>query len=1005
MSLGKRLINTGAAAAACSTDSVQAFGADAAFSSNIALYQLDGNANDTTTNYDATSDTGVTYSATGAKFGQAASFNGSSKIDLPSTVVDSIKSNSSFAVSAWFNTSVTGTRQVMFSSFDGTYITLEVTTGNQLHGIVANSVGTQINLTIPITVTDGAWHHALFTGENGDLRLYLDNGTPQTSASWNGTFFNGTTGTDIGSRFGNYYFNGKIDQVRIFDKAISAEDVATLYAETTSTASNTNPFSEGAGVALYTMDYDSSEASGYYDGTPTNVEFGVGGKINYGARFNGSSSKIVATNPVSQEPFSVSMWVNYTETRLYKAFIGIGNNTTNAKFIINTQASGGLAAAFQHNGSYIFNFNHSTTGLNDGEWHHLAFSWDGTTNTNAVKFYIDKTLTSSTSTVAASSTNAFTELVIGTSTSSSASMIDGDIDQVRIFSKALSTDEVDELFVEAPCVYTCTTDDVNYPSGTTPVAYYKLDNSSEDYSTGGNDGSDTNIEYRFGRFGQAAVFNGSSSVITLGATHIPSSSDFSFSCWVNKISSAYGTILGQATSGASGRFSFNYDASNQFTIGIETATVITTSAFDTNQWHHLVFIRDGNDYTIYVDGSSAGTGTNSAALQQRTTDLGGLTGFGGVANSFDGSIDQVRIYSTALTSSQVTELYEEKPCADTSNFKTVLYNGTSAEQYISNVGMDLETNGGLVWMKSRDNTYNHTLYDSVRGTGTSKAIYSNEAVAENTYPTINNFVSFDANGFTVGATSHANNIINKTGDNLVAWVWKSGGEAVNIGVNSITGSTPSIASDVSANTAAGFSIVKYTGNTGADQTVATGLTTPCDIVIVKRLTDSGYSWCVGGSVVGNGNNLYLDSSGELLVRDRIKSVQSETFTVEQVHEVNNTGKDYIAYCFHSVLGYSKMGSYPGTGANGNAIYLDSNGDGTGTGGFQPSFILIKRTDYTDNWNIVDNQRGNNGLFPDLSSQELSNSGAVVFNTNGFTINGSAGGYNNSSGTYLYMAFK
>ena len=59
-----------------------------------------------------------------------------------------------------------------------------------------------------------------------------------------------------------------------------------------------NPFtgtSADSGVALYSLDYDASEASGSYDGTPTNVEFGVGGKINYGARFNGSSSKVYSS--------------------------------------------------------------------------------------------------------------------------------------------------------------------------------------------------------------------------------------------------------------------------------------------------------------------------------------------------------------------------------------------------------------------------------------------------------------------------------------------------------------------------------------------------------------------------------------------------------------------------------------------------------------------------------------------------------------------------------------
>ena len=437
---------------------------------------------------------------------------------------------------------------------------------------------------------------------------------------------------------------------------------------------------------------------------------------------------------------------------------------------------------------------------------------------------------------------------------------------------------------------------------------------------------------------------------------------------------------------------------------------VSSSSYLDENWHHIVQVVNGTSVKLYADGNTTPiadlTSTVSAGtLGEQSLIFGRLGHYNG--QYFNGSIDQVRIYSTALTSSQVTELYEEKPCADTSNFKTVLYEGNGGTQYISNVGFDLDVDdggdGGLVWIKARTTGVSHSLQDTVNGEGQSKNLYPDNTGYLGQYGVYGFLSTFEANGFFVDAGS--GNHTNGNNQDYVAWVWKGGGDAVNIGVNTITGSTPSIASDVSANTEAGFSIVKYTGNTGADQTVATGLTTPCDIVIVKRLTDSGYSWCVGVSVVGNCNNLYLDSSGALLVRDRIKSVQSETFTVQQVHEVNNTGEDYIAYCFHSVPEYSKIGSYAGTGIDGNAIYLDSNGDGTGTGGFQPSFILIKRTDSPDNWNIVDNQRGNNGLFPDVSSQELSNSGAVVFNTNGFTINGGAGGYNNGSGTYLYMAFK
>ena len=152
-----------------------------------------------------------------------------------------------------------------------------------------------------------------------------------------------------------------------------------------------------------------------------------------------------------------------------------------------------------------------------------------------------------------------------------------------------------------------------------------------------------------------------------------------------------------------------------------------------------------------------------------------------------------------------------KPETDTSDFKAVLYEGNNSTQYISNVGFQPD----FVWAKSRDSaSYDHNLYDSVRGV--LKRLKSQNDSAEDSNGKLS---SFDANGFFLSAGGD----VNSNGQSMVAWNWKGGGDAVNIGVNSITGSTPSIASDVSANTAAGFSIVKVTFNTSSPHTVAHGL--------------------------------------------------------------------------------------------------------------------------------------------------------------------------------------
>src|SRR5210317_2653359 len=75
----------------------------------------------------------------------------------------------------------------------------------------------------------------------------------------------------------------------------------------------TDPFGDSSGVALYSLDYDASTAPDGtdYSGTPTNVEFGVGGQINYGARFNGSSSKIELPSALSDGVTTVATCISF----------------------------------------------------------------------------------------------------------------------------------------------------------------------------------------------------------------------------------------------------------------------------------------------------------------------------------------------------------------------------------------------------------------------------------------------------------------------------------------------------------------------------------------------------------------------------------------------------------------------------------------------------------------------------------------------------------------------
>ena len=480
-------------------------------------------------------------------------------------------------------------------------------------------------------------------------------------------------------------------------------------AEAACTTDSADVFGDSSRVALYNLDYDASEASGTYDGTPTDVTFGVGGKINYGARFNGSSSIISIPQPTLSGGFTLSAWFRTTSSA-FQSIITMGGSGAAAGLNIFTN-SGNVITSFGNGSSEDYNAPTSSVTVNTGAWFHVVLSTSGLSSGSTVKLYIngqlDDSETSSVSINTTSYTSAFS--IGGRNLSGSLSTyFNGDIDQVRVFSKALNQTEVDTLWNsgngETACVYTATTTDNDYP--TTNLAYYKLDNSAED-EKGSYDGTETNIEYRFGRFGQAAVFNGSSSKIT--APSLLSSSyagSVSYSAWF-KTSNTANTIktiivTDDTTGGISGKvllLAVSYSGGTSGLLELTGYNFPTFSSFGTTNvadgnWHNAVVVLDNPNATlkVYLDGNYSSpeitkTLSSSNITLDKVFSEDWTIGSQGTIRFFDGSIDQVRIFSTALSASQVTELYNEKPETDTSTFKTVLYEGNGGTQYISNVGI------------------------------------------------------------------------------------------------------------------------------------------------------------------------------------------------------------------------------------------------------------------------------------------------------------------------------
>ena len=324
-------------------------------------------------------------------------------------------------------------------------------------------------------------------------------------------------------------------------------------------------------------------------------------------------------------------------------------------------------------------------------------------------------------------------------------------------------------------------------------------------------------------------------------------------------------------------------------------------------------------------------------------------------------------------------------------FQTMIYTGNGAVRSLTNDGnSDLQPD--WIWIKRRDSTGNHMSIDSTRGV--TKVVYPHIANLEETLS--NRVTSFDSDGY-----STANEDANTDTGTFVAWQWKA-----NAGTTS-SNSNGDITSTVQASSTAGFSIVTYTATATAGDTVGHGLSSQPEMIMVKkRAGGDAYGWGVWHTGLSNNNGtkqLILDTSAAEATQDMFNDAifPSSSATVFATGQNNHTnfpsGATYVAYCFNSVQGYSKFGKYTGNNnADGPFVYT----------GFKPAWLMIKRTDNSEGWHIVDHKRdvneNNARLQAETNGGEDTSEGGLDMLSNGFKIKTTWAGFNADGGSYIYM---
>ena len=241
----------------------------------------------------------------------------------------------------------------------------------------------------------------------------------------------------------------------------------------------------------------------------------------------------------------------------------------------------------------------------------------------------------------------------------------------------------------------------------------------------------------------------------------------------------------------------------------------------------------------------------------------------------------------------------------------------------------------MTWFKVRNNTYDHQIHDSVRGVSVGYLDSATNVAEQSSYP----IASFDSDG----VTTVSGNItgVNKTNDLMVSWNWKAGTSFTNDASSTGIGTIDSAGS---VSTDAGFSIVTFTNSGSGVDTIAHGLGVVPTVVIAKTRSHAN-GWFMYHKDIGNTKFLRLETTGAATAN----TMWNDTTPTSTVFSLNSgnigTSRNIVAYCFKEKQGYSKIGSYTGTGSD---VFIHT--------GFKVGWLLVKNADNTNGWLVIDTKR-------------------------------------------------
>ncbi|MDE1924617.1 MAG: LamG domain-containing protein [Patescibacteria group bacterium] len=628
------------------------------------------------------------------KIGQALKFNGTgSEVHTTTNISDP----QIFTLGVWFKTTVaSGHKLVGFEDISGGSYDRMIymgTDGLIYFGWYPGSVEVITSLH---TLNDGKWHSAVATFNNGFGALYIDGvlqgtlsagGAQNFSAYWNigGYKTGGWPNASDG------YFDGTLDDVHVYNRTLSAQEVAQLYSLGQANVAHSNTTALSSGLLLYwpldgnTLNWTTGAVADKSGNGFTGQMFGLStttspaiGKIGQALKF--SSSVVNGVYSLSSPVWSLSGSI--TESSWFKQNNQNWENHVAPSLCndVGLRYWGGTTPAYAPDFFYCtpsngcFGVNGATPiASTDHTWHFIAGTYDY--HSGMLSVYLDGKLASSSNIGQQAFGTDGASAVIGQNECYNGYSFDGDIDEARIYNRALSAQEVAQLYAlgQANVAHSSTAS-----LSSSLAAYWTFDGNKTNWATGttqdssgnGNTGQlvgmSTTTSPALGKIGQALKFNGSSQYITLPNMALAAHNSVSAWVYINGTAQT-GRIYNQSANvGDNGNnLSMQYCGTDQCgTPGIRCIVgnngggqfVGSTVSIPTKVWTHAILVHTATACVIYINGVAKTSGTTATTegtgsyLQRIGARLDG-------AELFNGSLDDIRIYTRALSPQEAAQLY------------------------------------------------------------------------------------------------------------------------------------------------------------------------------------------------------------------------------------------------------------------------------------------------------------------------------------------------------------